>query len=154
MRRGSTMFLKLIVLAIGLAVLVFSFSMLRAAVREENVGDYSPIMVGMAISTIPIFLALTQAMKLLHYIEKNNAFSSRSVKALKHIKYSALTFSALYILGMPYIYYRAEKDDAPGMIVLGLALIGISIVTATFAIVLQKLVQNGIDIKSENDLTV
>lgn len=148
------MFLKLIVLAIGLAVLVFSFSMLRAAVREENVGDYSPIMVGMAISTIPIFLALTQAMKLLHYIEKNNAFSSRSVKALKHIKYSALTFSALYILGMPYIYYRAEKDDAPGMIVLGLALIGISIVTATFAIVLQKLVQNGIDIKSENDLTV
>ncbi|MGV2643750.1 DUF2975 domain-containing protein, partial [Clostridium perfringens] len=47
-----------------------------------------------------------------------------------------------------------EKDDAPGIILIGMALIFASIVIAVFAAVLQKLLQEAIDIKSENDLTV
>ena len=48
----------------------------------------------------------------------------------------------------------AEIDDAPGIIVIGLVIIFASMVIAVFAAVLQRLLQEAIDIKSENDLTV
>ena len=82
------------------------------------------------------------------------AFSELSVKALRNIKYCAITISALYAAGMPFLVSVADKDDAPGAVGFGLIFILASIVVATFAAVLQRLVRNGLDMKSENDLTV
>lgn len=77
-----------------------------------------------------------------------------SVQVLKKIKYCAIIISCLYVVGMPLFYLMAEKDDAPGIIVIGLIIIFASMVIAVFAAVLQKLLKEAIDIKSENDLTV
>lgn len=55
---------------------------------------------------------------------------------------------------MPFVYFLAEKDDAPGLIIIGFVPIFASIVIAVFAAVLQRLLQEAINIKSENDLTV
>jgi len=55
---------------------------------------------------------------------------------------------------MPLFYLFAEKDDAPGVILIGMVIIFASMVIAVFAAVLQKLLKNVLDIKSENDLTV
>ena len=55
---------------------------------------------------------------------------------------------------LPFVYIIAEWDDAPGLILIGLVIIGASMVIAVFAAVLQRLLQEAIDIKSENDLTV
>jgi hypothetical protein len=49
---------------------------------------------------------------------------------------------------------NSVKSGAPGGIVIGLVIIFASIVIAVFAAVLQKLLRNAIDIKSENDLTI
>jgi hypothetical protein len=108
----------------------------------------------MYISAVPFYFALYQAFKLLCYIDKNKAFSQISVKALKNIKYCAITISALYLVIMPFVYLVAEKDDAPGLIIIGMVPIFASMVIAVFAAVLQKLLKEAIDIKSENDLTV
>ena len=48
----------------------------------------------------------------------------------------------------------AEMDDAPGIILIGMVVIFASMVIAVFAAVLQRLLQEAIDIKSENDLIV
>lgn len=154
MKRGSTIFLKGAICLIGIAVLALCIFVLPRAIGSINVGGYDPILLGMYITAIPFFLALHQALKLLGYIDKNRAFSNLSVKALKNIKYCAGVISALFIAGMPYIYYVAELDDAPGVILIGLVIIGASLVIAVFAAVLQKLLQNAVNIKSENDLTV
>ena len=100
------------------------------------------------------YFALYQAFKLLSYIDKNKAFSELSVKALKNIKYCAITISILYVVVMPFVYLVAETDDAPGLIVIGMVIIFASMVIAVFAAVLQRLLKEAIDIKSENDLTV
>ncbi len=76
------------------------------------------------------------------------------MKALIKIKYCAILISSVYVVGMPLIYYAAEVDDAPGLILIGMVIIFASFVVAVFAAVLQKLLKNAIDIKSENDLTV
>jgi len=55
---------------------------------------------------------------------------------------------------MPFNYLLADLDDAPGLILMGIVPIFASIVIAVFAAVLQKLLRNAIDIKSENDLTI
>ncbi|OIS71489.1 hypothetical protein A4A35_21120, partial [Bacillus subtilis] len=106
------------------------------------------------VTAIPFYFALYQAFKLLSYIDKNKAFSGLSVRALKNIKYCAVTISIFYAAGMPVFYLIADIDDAPGIIVIGLVIIFASMVIAVFAAVLQKLLKEAIDIKSENDLTV
>lgn len=150
---GSTLFLKLVIVIIGLIVAALCVFVLPVGISTDTVG-YRQIIVGMYVSAIPFFVALYQAIKLLGYIETNKAFTGLSVRALKNIKYCALIISGLYAAGMPYIFYVADKDDAPGVVALGCVIVGASFVIAIAAAVFQKLFQNAVDIKSENDLTV
>ncbi|MBI1833506.1 MAG: DUF2975 domain-containing protein [Candidatus Andersenbacteria bacterium] len=154
MKRGSTMFLRGVIFAIGIGVLALCIFVLPAGISSDKTGYYRPILLGMYLPAIPFFVALYQALNLLKYIDKNKAFSPLSVKALKNIKYCALIISALYVAGMPLIIYAADRDDAPGAVAIGLVIIFASFVIAIFAAVLQALLQNVIEIKSENDLTV
>ena len=154
MKQGSTLFLKLVISLIGLAVLALCVFLLPDTISAGEAGDFLPVLLVMYIAAIPFFFALYQTMKLLNFIDKSRAFSDLSVKALRSIKYCAIAISALYSAGMPFIIHVADKDDAPGATALGFVIIVASIVIATFAAVLQKLLQDAIDIKSENDLTV
>lgn len=153
-KQGSTHFLRAALLVIGAAVLTICIFALSDGISADQTDYYRPILLGLSVPAVPFFFALYQAFKLLGYIDTNEAFSDLSVAALKNIKYCALIISALFTAGMPYIYYAANRDDAPGVILLGLVIIGASLVIATFAAVLQKLLRNAIAIKSENDLTV
>jgi hypothetical protein len=156
MERGSTVFLRGVVILIGLVVLGLCVFGLPVLISSELTGDfdYGPIFLGLYVPAIPFFFALYQSLKLLDYIDKNEAFSELSVRAFRNIKYCALIISGLFAVGMPYVFYVADRDDAPGVAAVGFVIIGASFVIATFAAVLQKLVQNAVDIKSENDLTV
>ncbi|WP_373285825.1 DUF2975 domain-containing protein [Paenibacillus segetis] len=104
-------------------------------------------------AAIPFYFALYQAFNLLRYIDDNTAFTELSVKALKYIKLCAITISGLYVLGMPLFHFIAKKVDPPiGLIVL--IIIFVSLVIAVFAAILQRLLQEAINIESEIDLTV
>jgi hypothetical protein len=48
----------------------------------------------------------------------------------------------------------AEKDDAPGLVVVGMVIAGVAFVIFVFASVLNRLLQDAIAMKSENDLTI
>ncbi len=154
MKHGSTLFLKVIIYLIGLAVLCLCIGALYLGIFDDNTGLFLPIFILLNITAVPFFFALYQGILLLRYIDENTAFSHHSVLAIRYIKYCAFTISGLYALGMPYIFYVMEKDDAPGGILIGLVFTFAPLVVGVFASVLQKLLQNAIDIKSENDLTV
>ena len=62
--------------------------------------------------------------------------------------------SMLYWVGMPLVFAMADEDDAPGGVAIGAAFASAPLSIATFAAVLQKLVQNTLDMKMENDLTI
>jgi len=159
-KRGSTFFLKVAVILIGIPVLALCIFLVPeiASFAAELYPDFTSIQYLVFIifyaAAIPFYFALYQAFKLLNYIEKNKAFSELSVRVLKNIKYCAIIISSLFVVGLPIFYLIAEKDDAPGIIVIGLVLIFASMVIAVFAAVLQSLLKEAIAIKSENDLTV
>lgn len=152
MNNSSTFILRGAICGIALMVLAVCIFVFPGAIT--NPGDYRPIIAGMYITAVPFFIALYQALKLLGFIDSGKAFSVLSVKALQRIQYCAAIISGMYAAGMPYIYAVAQKDDAPGVVALGLIIVFASFIIATFSAVLQKLLQNAVDIQSENDLTV
>lgn len=154
MERGSTFFLKAVIALFGIGVLALCIFVLPIGITNKHVGMYRPILIGMYIPAIPFFIGIYQTLKLLHYIDTNKAFSERSVKALKYITYCGLTIGGLYAIGMPYIWLVAQKDDAPGVVLLGLVFTFAPLGIAVISTLLQKLLQNAIDVKSENELTV
>ena len=156
--KRETLFLKVVIFLIGIPILGLCIFGLPSVANEaaEHYPAYLlyPVLIGMYAATVPFFFALYQTLKILSYIDKNKAFSELSIKALKNIKYCAITISILYAGLIPLLAPMAQADDAPGLVALGLVITFASIVVAVFAAVLQKLLKNAIDIKSENDLTV
>jgi hypothetical protein len=156
--KRETLFLKITVFLIGIPIIPLCIFWLPWIANEtaEHYPAYLlyPALIGLYVSAIPFFVALYQAFRLLSYIDKNKAFSDLSVRALKNIKYCAITISILNVAVLPLLILMAELDDAPGLAVIGLVIPFASFVIAVFAAVLQKLLKNAIDIKSENDLTV
>jgi hypothetical protein len=163
MKKSSTLFLKVAVIFIGIPVLAMCLFLLPQIANEANEAlkkgsDLAFVVYGilmvMYVSAVPFYFALYQSFTLLSYIDKNQAFSELSVRALKKIKNCALTISGLYVIALPFVYILAEADDAPGLILIGMVIIFAPMVIAVFAAVLQRLLQEAIDIKSENDLIV
>ncbi|WLD94186.1 DUF2975 domain-containing protein [Alkalihalobacillus sp. AL-G] len=160
MKRGSTLFLRTAVILLGIPVLalcIFGLSRFDPNSPYWQLPELAnlqyPLLIGMYAAMIPFFFALYRTLKLLSYIDKNEAFSELSVKALKNIKYCAITISILYVLEMPFLYLLTTVDDTPGILI-GMIVIFASMVIAVFAAVLQRLLQEAIDIKAENDLIV
>ncbi|WP_223590906.1 DUF2975 domain-containing protein [Neobacillus bataviensis] len=158
-KRGSTIFLKVIIFLAGIAVLalcIFFVPRLAnfAAKLYPNIASLKYlIFIVMYGAAVPFYFALYQAFNLLRYIDENTAFSELSVKALKNIKSCAITISGLYVLGLPLFHFIAKKVDPPiGLMVI--IIVFASLVIAVFSAILQRLLQEAINIKSENDLTV
>jgi len=160
MKQGTTLFLKIALILIGMPILALCIFVVPGVANYA--GELYPemasikflVFIELYAAAIPFYFALYQAFKLLGYIDKNHAFSDLSVKALMKIKNCAIIISGLFVVGMPLFYLFAERDDSPGVIIIGMVIIFASMVIAVFAAVLQKLLKEAIDIKSENDLTV
>lgn len=159
MRNSSTLLLRIAVTIIGIPVFALCIFVLllltKNSVNLDPKQFFYPFLIGLLISSIPFYLSLYQAFKLLSLIDKKQAFSQFSVEALRIIKLCAMAISGLYIVMAPLVLIIADLDDAPGLVVMfGVIPIFVSMVIAVFAALLQRLLQEAIDIKSENDLTV
>lgn len=137
------------------AMIAFPLTEGRAANLDLFSIYWDPFIVYMYVASIPFFVGLYQAFKLLGYIGQNKVFSLSSVKALRTIKYCAIIQSTTIVMAALYIRINHNKDDDPaGFIAISIVAIFISVVIATAAAVFEKLLQNAVDMKSENDLTV
>lgn len=158
MKLGSTLFLKFVLIliaVIALFILLWSPQTEGRAANLDLISIYAdPVILYLYLVATPFFIALHQAYKILSLIEQNNVFSQLSINALKKIKYCAITFSLMLAAMLPLILQFGEYDDSPGFVMLGIVTIFAASVIATGVAVAQKLLQNAVDLKSENDLTV
>ncbi|MGI5826438.1 MAG: DUF2975 domain-containing protein [Patescibacteria group bacterium] len=147
----------------GIAVISVCGILLPELAREEAVGKANPpvqwpFLIGAWILAIPIFIALREVLKLLKNIDENMAFSKSTIKVLRNIKYCSIVFAVLIALAaistVIFVRITAPMEDAPPIFMFGFIFTFVSCVIATFVAVLERLLQNAIDIKAENDLTV
>src|SRR5690606_30782838 len=101
--KRETLFLKAVIILMAipvLAVCIFVVPPLSSFVAEiipQWAFLQYVFLIAMYLTAVAYFTALYQTLKLLGYIDKNIAFSERSVKALKNIKYCAIVITVLYI---------------------------------------------------------
>lgn len=160
MKQYSTIFLKITVILMAIPAI------LACVFLVPDIADYMVqlypessylkylVLIGLCVPILPFFFALYQAFSLLCLIDKNKAFSDLAVIALRNIKICAFSISLIFLVDIPLFYLFAQRDDSPGVILLGMGIIFASMVISVFAAVLQKLLKNAIDIKEENDLTI
>lgn len=157
MKKGSTIFLQVVIVLIGIAVLSLMLWEPHLEGRNADATVFAiyfkdPFLAYAYIGSISFFVALVQAFKLLGLIGENRVFSQPAVDALRTIKRCALALVAF--LAGAEAYFVLWVRGEPGGIMMGLVLIFVSTIIATAAAVFEKTLQSALDIKSENDLTV
>jgi hypothetical protein len=159
MKQSSTIFLQIVIVFIGIA----SLALLLWEPKIEGVNAHAtnfeiyfkdPFLALVYIGSIPFFVALYQAFKVLGYAGQNMIFSPAAVKALRTIKYCALAIIGFVVVEEIFIILNHGSDDAAGGVFIGVLITFGSIVIATAAAMFERILQNAVDIKSENDLTV
>ena len=161
MNRSSTIFLQIVIVLIGigaLALLLWEPQVEGVNKNRTNFEIYfqDPFLALVYAGSIPFFVALYQAIRALGYVGRNQVFSPEVVKALRIIKYCALAIIGFVVVEELFILFSGNRDlENPGApIFMGILIIFPSIVVATVAGMFERIVQNAVDIKSENDLTV
>ena len=156
MKQSSTIFLQGVIVLIGIMALAIMIRFPLTEGRAENLDLFNiysdPFILYGYAASIPFFIALYKAFKLLGYIGQNKAFSLNSVKTLSSIKYCAIALSIFIVMAGLYIRIFHNKDDDPaGFLAMCIVTTFVSLVVATAAAVFEKILQNGMDIKSENE---
>jgi len=160
MKRASTIFLQVVIVLLGTGVLAALLWEPQVEGRNVNATQFEiyfkdPFLAYIYLAFVPFFVGIYQAFKMLGYARRDEMFSPRAVRALAIIKYCA-GLVALFIVGAEayiFIFIRGT-DDVAGGVMMGALIIVVSAIIATAAAVFERILQNAVDIKSENDLTV
>ena len=160
MKRGSTIFLQVVIVLLGVGVLALLLWEPNLEGRNVNATLFEvyfkdPFLAYIYLAFVPFFVVLYQGFKILGYARRDEIFFQHSVRAVQIIKYCALT-TATFILGAEayiFIFIRG-KDDIAGGVMMGAFIILVSAIIATTAAVFERILQKAVDMKSENDLTV
>jgi hypothetical protein len=158
MKRGSILFLRAVILLVGVGVLAGLLWEPQVEGRNVNadlatIYFRDPFLAYVYVGSLPFFFWLYQAFKLLGYVGQGRAFSPAAVKALRYIKYCALAVIGFIAGGEAYIMLGVS-DDRAGGVAMGIFTSFACVVTAAAAAVLERVLQNAVDLKSEHDLTV
>lgn len=158
MKRSSTIFLQAVIVLIGLGALAFLLLEPRVEGRNAHATFFEiyfkDLFLAYAyVASIPFFVALYQGLKVLGYARQNKIFSQEAVKALRIMKYCALTIIGFVAVSVIFMI-NGDRDDRPAGLFMRLLVTFGSIIIATAAAMFERILQNAVDLKSENDLTV
>jgi Protein of unknown function (DUF2975) len=158
MKRASTIFLQSVIVLFGIGILAWLLWEPHVEGVNRNAPFFAvyldPFIAYIYIGSIPLFVAIYQAVKLLGYIGRDEVFSPRSVRALRIITYSLLILIGFVAGSAIFMLVEGDPDDRPAGVFLRLLITFPSIVVATAAAVFERILQKAVDIKSENDLTI
>jgi hypothetical protein len=158
MKKSSTIFLQIVIVLIGIGALALMLWEPHIEGRNAHATPFEiyfkdPFLAYAYIASIPFFVALYQAFKVLGYAGQNNVFSQAAVNALRTIKFCAIAIIGFVAVGEIFIML-GKSDDRAGGVFMGILVTFGSVVIATAAAMFERILQNAVDIKSENDLTV
>ena len=153
------LFLQAVIVLMGVVALSIMIRFPLTEGRAQNLDLFSiyadPFILYAYAASLAFFVALYKAIRILGYIRQDRLFTLKSVRTLKSIKYCAIILIIMIGLGGIYIrIFHAEGDDPAGFLALCMLMIFINIAIATAVAVLERLLQNAVDMKTENDLTI
>ena len=154
-----TIFLQAVIVLIGIGALALMLWEPHIEGRNAHATLFEiyfkdPFLAYAYLGSSAFFMALYQAFKVLGFVRQNQTFSQATVKALRTIKYCALTIIGFVAGAVIFILMFGDPEDRPAGVFMSLLATFASIIMATAAAMFERILQNAVDIKSENDLTV
>ena len=148
MKRGATIFLQVVIVLLGAGLLALLLWEPQVEGRNVHATQFEiyfkdPFLAYIYLAFVPFFIGLYQAFKIVGYARRNEIFFPHSVRALRIIKYCAMT-TALFIVGAEayiFIFVRGT-DDVAGGVMMGAFIIFVSAIIATIAAVFERRLQN------------
>src|SRR5256885_1459090 len=123
MKKSSTIFLQIVIVALGFGALALLLWEPHIEGVNAHAGFFEvyldPFIVLVYLGSLPFFVALYQAVKVLGYAGKNKIFSQHAVKALRTIKYCALIIIGFVVVEEIFIMVNHGSDDAAGGVFMG-----------------------------------
>ena len=158
MKRGPSLFLRAVPVLIGIGAVALLLWEPHLEGRNAHATPFEiyfkdPFLAYAYIASTPFFVGLYHAFKVLGYAGGDKEFSRSAVRSLRTIKYCAIALVGFVAVGEVFILMNQSEDRAGGVFV-GVLITFASVVVATAMAVLERTLQNAVDIKSENDLTV
>jgi hypothetical protein len=158
MKRSSTIFLQTVIVLIGIGALALMLWEPHIEGRNAHATTFEiyfkdPFLAFAYTASVPFFVALYQAFRVLGYAGQNKMFTPEAVQALRTIKYCALAIVGFVVVSVIFLLRGDPEDRPPGVVMRVVFTFG-SIVIATAAAMFERILQNAVDLKSENDLTV
>lgn len=154
----KTLFLKFITLGICAVFILFGV-LLYIQISTSEKGFHYDWQTNLLLAVIYLTLVLGLVIayflfKLLKNVELNKAFSKESLTVLKKIKNTILIIFIAFFGILPKFLKVADLDDAPGLMLVGIAIVFIPFAIYTLISVVENLLENAIMLKKDYDLTV
>lgn len=158
MKRGSILFLRAVLILIGVGALALLLWEPQTEGRNAHATTFAiyfkdPFLAYVYVASIALFVALYQAFKVLGHVGQDTMLSPDAVGRLRAIKHCAMVIIG-FVAGAELIIIFSNNDDPQGGFFMGVLIAFISMVIVTATAVLERTLQDAVDIKSENDLTV
>ena len=141
-----TLFLQAVIVLIGIGALALMLWEPHVEGRNAHATLFEiyfkdPFLAYAYFGSIPFFVALYQAFKVLGYIGQNKTFSQATVKALRTIKFCALAV-IVFVAGAELFIMLGNSDDRAGGVFIGILITFGSVVIATVAAMFERILQN------------
>src|SRR5882724_4100298 len=115
MRKGSSIFLQVVIVLIGIGSLALLLWEPHIEGRNAHATLFQiyfndPFLAYAYIASISFFVALAQAFKVLGYARQDKIFSQASIKAMRTIKFCALAIVGFVAGGELFILFGNSDD--------------------------------------------
>ena len=145
-KRYSAVLLQVVIVFVGIAAIVallWEPQVEGANAHATNFDIYfkDPFLALVYVGSIPFFIALYQAFKVLGHVRQNQIFSHAAIKALRTIQYCALAIIGFVVVEETFITIANNGDDRGGAVLIGVVIIVFSVVIATVAAMFERVVQ-------------
>lgn len=149
MKRISAIFLQIVTALVGIGAL--AFMLLEPLFEGRNANAtllqvyFNDLFLAYAYTaSIAFFVALYQAFRVLGYVRQNMTFSQVTVKALRIIKYCAMTIIGFIVPAVAYLFIVRPGDDIAGGVFMGFLITLISSVIAATAAMLEGVLREAL----------
>ena len=152
-KRSFIIFLRGLIVLIGIGVLAFMLWEPQIEGRNANATQFDiyfkdPFLAYAYTASIAFFVALHKSFKVLGYFGKNKTFSTEVVKALRTIKYCAMTIIGFVLPAVAYLFIVRPGDDIAGGVFMGTLITFGSILVATVSAMFEQRIQNAMNVRS------
>lgn len=118
LKRSTTIVLQAAIVLVGTAALAFLLGEPHVEGRNAHATVFEiyckdPFLAYVYVGSLPFFVALHRAYRLLGRVRQTGAFSAETVESLRTIRRCAFTLLGFVAGGVVIIFFAGDKDDRP-----------------------------------------